>query len=78
MPNDVFKPRQGLGCAQVNDSEIIVFGGFDGKFMKDTVLFDGIRKTMKQSPHQPPNEIFAYQMPTVFEQSTNSMYTVDW
>lgn len=51
LPPDQFKARQGLGCAQTNDNEIIVFGGFDGKFMKDALIFDGIRKTMRPAPY---------------------------
>ena len=54
-----FPDRQGCGVVQRDNKDILVFGGFSGKFLKDSYLFD--ITTMKMNKTQPtPNEIFLY------------------
>ena len=54
-----FPDRQGCGVVQRDNKDILVFGGFSGKFLKDSYLFD--TTTMKMNKTQPtPNEIFLY------------------
>ena len=62
----------------MNKDEIIIFGGFNGKFMKDAHIFNSSKKQMRLADTQPTMELFLFQMPTVFESSTGSVYTVDW
>jgi len=37
---DQFPARQGLGVAQMNKDELIIFGGFNGKYMKDAHIYN--------------------------------------
>ena len=78
VSTDLFQPRQGNGVCQMNKDEILVFGGYNGAFMKDAYIFNHQQKTMKAADFQPGMELFAFQMPTVYEESTGSVYTVDW
>ena len=64
--------------AQMNKDELLIFGGFNGKFMKDAHVFNCSRKALRPAETQPSMELFLFQMPTVFEQSTGSVYSVDW
>jgi hypothetical protein len=36
----LFADRQGAGVIQRDNKEILIFGGFSGKFLKDSFLFD--------------------------------------
>jgi hypothetical protein len=75
---DAFPARQGLGVAQMNKDEILIFGGFNGKYMKTAHIFNCTSKKMRLADHQPSFEMFLFQMPTAFEQMTGSVLTVDW
>ena len=78
FPADQFSARQGLGVAQMNKDEILIFGGFNGKYMKEAHIFNCTQKRMRPADSQPSMELFLFQMPTVFEQVTGSVFTVDW
>lgn len=78
VPAEQFASRQGLGVAQMNKDEILIFGGFNGKYMKEAHIFNCNQKKMRLADNQPSMEMFLFQMPTVFEQSTGSVFTVDW
>ncbi len=62
----------------MNKDEILIFGGFNGKYMKEAHIFNNSQKRMRLADNQPTMEMFLFQMPTVFEQSTGSVITVDW
>jgi hypothetical protein len=47
IPPANFPARQGLGVAQMNNEEILIFGGFSGKFMKDTHIFNPVTNEMR-------------------------------
>ena len=64
---DAFPPRQGLGVAQINQSNILIFGGFSGKFLKDAYILNHQTKEVAKAPHQPQYELFSFQMPTIFD-----------
>ena len=34
----------------MNNDEILVFGGFSGKFLKDAYTFNPVKKEMKKAP----------------------------
>ena len=36
----IFADRQGAGVIQRDNKDILIFGGFSGKFLKDSFLFD--------------------------------------
>jgi hypothetical protein len=40
FPPESFPARQGLGVAQMNKDEILIFGGFNGKYMKEAHIFN--------------------------------------
>jgi hypothetical protein len=73
-----FPERQGCGVSQINENEIVVFGGFSGKFLRDAYYFDVKTKVIKKVPHPPIWDMFAYQMPTLLDKSNNQMITCDW
>ena len=54
-----FPDRQGCGVVQRDNKDILVFGGFSGKFLKDSYLFDTTTMKMNKT-QQTPNEIFLY------------------
>ena len=78
IPADKFPARQGLGVAQMNREELLIFGGFNGKFMKDTHIFNPVDNSMRVAENQASVELFSFQMPTVFDESKGIVYTVDW
>lgn len=62
----------------MNKDELLIFGGFNGKYMKEAHIFNCTQKKIRPAETQPGMEMFLFQMPTVFEQLTGSVYTVDW
>lgn len=74
----MFAARQGLGVAQMNKEEILVFGGFNGKYMKEAHIYTHSTKRIRPADSQPNFDMFLFQMPTAFEQVTGSVYTVNW
>jgi len=73
-----FPERQGCGVSQVNDKEIIVFGGFSGKFIRDSYLFNVEENLMQRTAQSPTWDLFAYQMPTLLDKPTGTVLTADW
>ena len=72
----LFPDRQGAGVIQRDAKDLLIFGGFSGKFLKDSFLLDTATNAMVRT--QPtPNEVFLFQMPTVFDSQTNAVYTCD-
>ena len=62
----------------MNKEEILIFGGFNGKYMNEAHIFNSNNKKIRLADNQPSIEMFLFQMPTVFEQNTGSVITVDW
>ena len=62
----------------MNKDELLIFGGFNGKYMKEAHIFTHSTKKIRMAEAQPQIEMFLFQMPTVFEPSTNSVFSVDW
>lgn len=71
-----FPERQGVGLCQKNNREILVFGGFSGKFKRDTLLFDITTNKMRKIGDM-PNDCFSFQMPTAYDSTTDGIYTCD-
>jgi N-acetylneuraminic acid mutarotase len=72
----LFADRQGAGVAQRDGKDILIFGGFSGKFLRDSFLLD-VNTNQITRTAQCPNEVFLFQMPTVFDGATNSIFTCD-
>jgi hypothetical protein len=62
----------------MNKEEILIFGGFSGKFMKDAHIFTPSTREIRKAENQPNQELFSFQMPTVFDETKSIVYTVDW
>jgi hypothetical protein len=56
----MFPERQGCGVSQINESEIVIFGGFSGKFLRDAYFFDVQSNTIRKSANAPIWDLFAY------------------
>lgn len=75
---DKFPVRQGAGSAQINQNEIMIFGGFGGEFLKDSYIFKHNECQLIKFERETPIKLFAYQMPTIHDETTNSVITADW
>lgn len=73
-----FPVRQGAGSAQINQNEIMIFGGFGGDFLRDSYIFKHKEGTLTRFEKETPIKLFAYQMPTIHDESTSSVITADW
>ena len=51
----------------MNKDELIIFGGFNGKYMKEAHILNCNTKRIRLAETQPSMEMFLFQMPTVFE-----------
>jgi len=59
--------RQGCGVAVINQNEIIIFGGYSARYLKDAYVFDCEKAEVAPLSYQPVQEIFCYQMPTLYD-----------
>jgi hypothetical protein len=64
--------------SQINDNEIVIFGGFSGKFMRDAYYFDAKVCSIRRAAQAPVWDLFAYQMPTLLDKSSGLIVTADW
>lgn len=46
--------------------------------MKDAYYLNAITQQVRKAEHNPSIELFTYQMPTVYDEQTNSVFTADW
>jgi hypothetical protein len=51
----------------MNKEEILVFGGFNGKYMKEAHIYTHSTKRIRPADSQPTFDMFLFQMPTAFE-----------
>jgi hypothetical protein len=71
-----FPDRQGAGAIQKDETNILVFGGFSGKFLKDSFLLN--TQTNQLTRTAPcPNETFVFQMPNAYDPATDSIFSCD-
>lgn len=78
VATDRFPVRQGAGSAQINNNEIMIFGGFGGDFLKDCYVFKHNEAQLTRISNEPPIKLFAYQMPTIFDAGSGCVITADW
>jgi hypothetical protein len=70
--------RQGCGVSVINTNEILIFGGYSARMLKDAYTLNTDTEQILPLKRQPIIEIFAYQMPTIFDPKDQTVYTVDW
>mmetsp|Transcript_11436 Transcript_11436/g.19322 ORF Transcript_11436/g.19322 Transcript_11436/m.19322 type:complete len:207 (-) Transcript_11436:187-807(-) len=76
LSNKDFSERQGCGAVQRDNKDILVFGGFAGKFRNDSYLFDTATNTIKPTAAI-VNDCFCFQTPTVYDSETKSAYSCE-
>lgn len=72
----LFPDRQGCGVIQRDNKELLIFGGFSGKFMKDSYLFN-VNTNLLTRTSTVPNECFLFQMPVTFDSRSGSVFCCD-
>ena len=72
------QPRQGLGAAQLNAEEILIMGGFGGKYMNESLALNSATGQCRKTNMQMPSVCFPFAVPTVCDGETQEIYTVDW
>ena len=77
MPSTQFAERQGAGVVQISQDEIVIFGGFSGRFLRDCSIFNATTTQMRKAQVQPDMDLFAFQMPTV-RIGDRTILTADW
>lgn len=77
VPASRFAERQGAGVVQITDKEIVIFGGFSGRFLRDCSIFDAQQNEMRKAAVQPDMDLFAFQMPSV-RTGDRTIITADW
>lgn len=76
LNNKVLPERQGCGVVQKDGEKILIFGGFSGRFLSDCYMFNTVDNSIQRQMNS-PNEVFLFQMPVMFDRTTNSVYAVD-
>ena len=62
----LFPERQGCGVHQKDESTIIIFGGFNGRFLKDSYLFN-VNSNKLTATNKLGSECFMFQMPVCYD-----------
>jgi len=77
VPAAQFAERQGAGVVQITNNEIVIFGGFSGRFLRDCSIFNAVTNQMRKASVQPDLDLFAFQMPSV-RVGEDTIITADW
>jgi N-acetylneuraminic acid mutarotase len=77
-PGMILPVRQGCGTTYTGNNQIIIFGGYSARMLKDAYFFDVETHKVKPIPKQPVIEIFSYQMPTLYDSASKKVYSADW
>jgi len=75
--------RQGSGMCQLSSQEIMIMGGFNGKFMGDYYVIkvneNGFLHSINQlQRNNAQQNLFPFQVPTVGDSSQRSVLSIDW
>lgn len=62
----------------MNDSSILILGGFGGKYTNDSFEFNVQTRNITKTRNQLPENVFPFAVPTVSDQQTQTAYTIDW
>lgn len=63
---------------QVSQDEIIIVGGFNGKFSNETFFLNVNTNRVRKAYNELKDAIFPFQVPTVADPWNKSVLTVDW
>ena len=77
MNNKQFPDRQGCGVIQKDAQNILIFGGFSGRFLRDSYLFN-VNNNQLTRTQQTPNETFVFQMPVAYNPADQAIYSCDF
>lgn len=72
----VFPDRQGCGVCQKDEHHILIFGGFSGRFLKDSYLFNTQSNAMTRTASV-NTETFVFQMPVMWDSRDQSVISCD-
>ena len=76
--------RQGAGMCQFSKDEIMIVGGFNGKFLPDYYTFsvDGsngrFSNGQKRDRQNASQNLFPFQVPTVGDSASRQVMSIDW
>ena len=76
MNSKLFPDRQGCGVFQKDEQNLLVFGGFSGRFLKDSFLFN-VNSNQLTRISVCPQETFLFQMPIAYDSKDNCVYSCD-
>lgn len=62
----------------MNSEEILIVGGFHGKFSNETFFLGTKTNKIKKAYNELKDNIFPFQVPTVADPLGKSVFTVDW
>jgi len=77
LPIESFPVRQGPGSTQISATEILIFGGFGGDYLKDVYVLKHNDKTIEKISDSIV-KVFGYQMPTMFDSNSRCVISADW
>ena len=63
---------------QYNNEEILIVGGFLGKFSNETFYLNIKTNKIKKAYNELRDNIFPFQVPTLPDPIAKTIYTVDW
>ena len=69
-PSQRLPVRQGCGVAVLSCDEIMIFGGYSARYLKDAYIFNSEKNEITPLPRQPIQEIFCYQMPSMYDSAS--------
>merc|ERR1712228_1007756 len=70
--------RQGLGAAQYDGDNIIIMGGFGGKYFSESLNLNVSTNQVHKTQCQLPATVFPFAVPTLSDGETLEIFTVDW
>ncbi len=62
----------------MNSEDIVIVGGFHGRFSNETFYLNVKKNVLNKASSEISDNIFPFQVPTVADLATGSIYTVDW
>ena len=70
--------RQGLGAAQYDGDNIMIMGGFGGKYFSESLNLCVSTNQVTKTAQQLPATVFPFAVPTLSDGESLEVYTVDW
>ena len=83
-PTDIISARQGAGMCQLSPNELLIVGGFSGRFSSDYYIMDmnkstgNVEKVRKYERSPQGTTMFPFQVPTLGDTVKREVLSVDW